>query len=135
MAFPNASDGVVGTNGKRNMKVLSLKNPEIPPHPPSIDIIDIRRDAVEINLKGEILSLLKPESGPKKLPTLLLYNERGLQLFEEITYLEEYYLTNAEIDVLERSADSIAKAIKPGSMVIELGSGSVTVRGHPQSRD
>ncbi|TVY75742.1 Ergothioneine biosynthesis protein [Lachnellula suecica] len=48
-----------------------------------IDIIDIRRNAVEMNLKGEILSSLKPESGPKKMPTLILYNEQGLQLFEE----------------------------------------------------
>lgn len=90
-----------------------------------IDIIDIRNEAVEFNLKDEILNSLRPESGIKKLPTLLLYNERGLQIFEEITYLEEYYLTNAEIDVLERSADSIANAIPSGAMVVELGSGNL----------
>jgi uncharacterized SAM-dependent methyltransferase len=112
-----------------------------------IDIIDIRRDAVEINLKEDVLTSLRPESGPKQLPTLLLYNERGLQLFEEvslrqpssqcryvltrkkITYLDEYYLTNAEINVLQKSADSIAKAIPSDSMVVELGSGLVTVSG------
>ena len=44
--------------------------------------------------------------------------------------MHEYFLTNAEIDVLERSADSIAMAIPSGSMVIELGSGFVTVSGH-----
>jgi uncharacterized SAM-dependent methyltransferase len=90
---------------------------------------------------------LKPEVGQKKLPTLLLYDERGLQLFEEvslkssgdlhnfqanrkqITYLEEYYLTNAEISVLQTSSDNIAKAIPSGSMVVELGSGLVTISG------
>lgn len=46
---------------------------------------------------------------------------------KQITYLQEYYLTNAEINVLERSAHSIAKAIPSGSMVIELGSGLVLV--------
>lgn len=51
---------------------------------------------------------------------------------EQITYLDEYYLTNAEIDVLERSADSIANAIPSGSMVVELGSGLVTVSGLTQ---
>jgi len=51
----------------------------------NIDIIDIRHDAVEINLKEEILSSLRPQIGPKKLPTLLLYDERGLQLFEEVS--------------------------------------------------
>lgn len=43
----------------------------------------------------------------------------------QITYLDEYYLTNAEIDVLKRSATEIAQNIQSGSMVIELGSGSV----------
>lgn len=52
----------------------------------NIDIIDIRHDAVEVNLKDEILRSLRPESGIKTLPTLLLYNERGLQLFEEVSY-------------------------------------------------
>ena len=51
----------------------------------NFDIIDIRHDAVEINLKEETLSSLKPLSGPKKMPTLLLYDERGLQLFEEVS--------------------------------------------------
>lgn len=50
----------------------------------SLDIIDIRLVAVEINLKDEIRSLFTPKDGPRKLPTLLLYNERGLQLFEEV---------------------------------------------------
>ena len=52
-----------------------------------IDIIDIRHDAVEINLKGEILTSLSPKVGRKTMPTLLLYDERGLQLFEEVGLL------------------------------------------------
>ena len=48
------------------------------------DIIDIRRAAVEFNLKGEILSMFRPERGPRQLPTLLLYDEKGLQLFERV---------------------------------------------------
>lgn len=39
--------------------------------------------------------------------------------------MEEYYLTNAEIDVLEKSAGEIATHIVSGSMIIELGSGYV----------
>lgn len=52
-------------------------------HEHALDIIDIRCAAVEINLKDEINALFKPKVGPRKLPTLLLYDERGLQLFEE----------------------------------------------------
>lgn len=39
--------------------------------------------------------------------------------------MEEYYLTNSEIQVLRRSARAIAKAIPSGSMVVELGSGNL----------
>ncbi|KAK8028756.1 hypothetical protein PG991_005812 [Apiospora marii] len=88
-----------------------------------VDIIDIRQAAVEINLKEEIHKLFRPEEGPRKLPTLLVYDEKGLQLFEQITYLEEYYLTNYEIQVLRRSAAAVAKSIPSGSIVVELGSG------------
>ncbi|KAI1437191.1 DUF323 domain protein [Xylaria sp. CBS 124048] len=90
-----------------------------------VGIIDIRRDSVQANLKEEIHKLFCPQEGPRKLPTLLLYDEKGLQLFEKITYLEEYYLTNAEIDVLKRSVDAIAASIPSGAMLIELGSGNL----------
>jgi len=49
-----------------------------------IDIIDIRRTRIQMSLKNDILSMLKPERGPKAMPTLLLYDEKGLQLFEEV---------------------------------------------------
>ncbi|KAL2681016.1 Ergothioneine biosynthesis protein 1 [[Neocosmospora] mangrovei] len=95
------------------------------PSPALPDIIDIRGEHVEINLKDQIISQFNPEDGPRKLPTLLLYNERGLQIFEDITYLDEYYLTNYEIEVLKRSSAEIARQIPEGSMVIELGSGNL----------
>lgn len=91
----------------------------------STRIIDIRSERAEpISLIDEIKKGLRPAEGKeKKLPTLLLYDETGLKLFEDITYLEEYYLTNAEIGVLEKYADEIAQRIEDGSMVVELGSG------------
>lgn len=61
------------------------QNGHIAGSPAKIDIIDIRRAAVEINLKEDIKSLFCPEKGPRKLPTLLLYDEKGLQLFEEVS--------------------------------------------------
>jgi L-histidine Nalpha-methyltransferase / hercynylcysteine S-oxide synthase len=51
-----------------------------------LGIIDIRHAAVEINLKSEVLSLFCNRDGPRKLPTLLLYDERGLQLFEKVRH-------------------------------------------------
>ncbi|KAF5672202.1 tRNA-specific adenosine deaminase [Fusarium heterosporum] len=88
-------------------------------------IIDIRGEHVEINLKDQIASMFNPDDGPRKLPTLLLYNEKGLQIFENITYLDEYYLTNYEIEILRKSSVEIASKIPEDSMVIELGSGNL----------
>ena len=57
-------------------------------------IIDIRSDTGGFEIKKDILSGLHPEDGGEKtLPTLLLYDDKGLRLFEDITYLEQYYLT------------------------------------------
>lgn len=44
---------------------------------------------------------------------------------DQITYLDEYYLTNYEIELLKRSSAELASKIPAGSMVIELGSGFV----------
>ena len=88
------------------------------------NIIDIRSDTSGIELKQQILKGLKPTEGKEKtLPTLLLYDDQGLKLFERITYLEEYYLTGEEISVLEEHADDIARCMPAGCMVVELGSG------------
>jgi hypothetical protein len=64
-------------------KALAVAMKTSPAKQSNIDIIDIRHDAVETNLREEVLASLRPLSGPKKMPTLLLYDERGLQLFEK----------------------------------------------------
>lgn len=46
-----------------------------------------------------------------------------MKLFEEITYVDEYYLTNAEIEALTRHANAIASRIPANSRLVELGSG------------
>lgn len=87
-------------------------------------IIDIRADTKDLSLKKAILDGLNPPNGGEKhLTTLLLYDEAGLKLFEDITYLEEYYPTNAEIEVLERYAKQMASCIPDNSILVELGSG------------
>jgi len=89
-------------------------------------IIDIRSDADGIELKQLIRSSLQPDArGEKTLPTLLLYDNKGLKLFEEITYLDQYYLTEQEIYVLGKYADRIATNIPSGAIILELGSGNL----------
>jgi len=97
-------------------------------------IIDIRSDMAGVELQHEIKAGLKAVEGKEKtLPTLLLYNDQGLKLFERITYLDEYYLTREEIAVLEKHAVHIAEQIPQNSMVVELGSGHVLRRLLPKA--
>jgi uncharacterized SAM-dependent methyltransferase len=44
----------------------------------------------------------------------------------QITYLDEYYLTNYEIELLKKSAAEMASKIPEGAIVVELGSGLVS---------
>lgn len=67
---------------------------------------------------------------PKELAPKYFYDERGSRLFEQITELPEYYPTRAEREILvERSAEIVAAAGKPGTLV-ELGSGSAAKTRH-----
>ncbi|HEX7816714.1 L-histidine N(alpha)-methyltransferase [Dyella sp.] len=61
---------------------------------------------------------------PKRLPSWLFYDERGSQLFEEICAQPEYYLTRAEIDLMNVHAAEIAQVLGPDVRLIEYGSGS-----------
>src|SRR4051794_21906124 len=110
MAIPSTLNGDAETGGgwtSFSAKIIGFKHHENSEHRPAIDIIDIRHDAVEVNLKEEILSSLRPESGPKKLPTLLLYNERGLQLFEEVRLL----VTERTLLRLKYSTDNLLERV------------------------
>ncbi len=60
---------------------------------------------------------------PKQLSPKYFYDERGSELFEEITLLPEYYLTRAERSLLEQRIPEIVRAVRPCSLV-ELGAGS-----------
>jgi L-histidine N-alpha-methyltransferase len=59
----------------------------------------------------------------KELPPKYFYDERGSELFERITALDEYYPTRAERAILEQRAAEIVDAANP-STLIELGSGA-----------
>ncbi len=61
---------------------------------------------------------------PKRLPSKYFYDERGSQLFDQITQLDEYYLTRAETWIMERFAAEMAAEIGAGALVVEPGAGS-----------
>jgi L-histidine Nalpha-methyltransferase len=62
----------------------------------------------------------------KELSPRYFYDERGSQLFEEITGLPEYYPTRCEREILQAESDAICEAANHPAALIELGSGSAT---------
>jgi L-histidine N-alpha-methyltransferase len=61
----------------------------------------------------------------KELPPKYFYDERGSELFEQITELPEYYPTRTERAILHSHAEEIVAAARPTTL-IELGSGAAS---------
>ena len=73
-------------------------------------------------LRAEVLGGLTAE--PKTLPPKLFYDATGAALFERITTLPEYYLTRAELEILNARAGEIAALAAPRAALVEYGSGA-----------
>jgi dimethylhistidine N-methyltransferase len=61
---------------------------------------------------------------PKTISPKYFYDAVGCELFERITELPDYYLTRCELRILQDNAAAIAATIRPGSALVEFGSGS-----------
>lgn len=77
---------------------------------------------IEQTVVNEVLAGLSLPQ--KKLSPKYLYDERGSQLFDAITELEEYYPTRTEIKILTNSLEDIAATLGDDFALIEYGSGS-----------
>ncbi len=70
----------------------------------------------------EIIDGLKqPE---KMISPKYFYDERGSQLFDEITRLEEYYPTETELGIMRDNIDEMVELVGEQASLIEFGSGS-----------
>lgn len=61
---------------------------------------------------------------PKSLEPKYFYDEAGSALFDKITELPEYYLTQAETEILRDRSAEISDLVGPGAELAELGSGA-----------
>lgn len=61
---------------------------------------------------------------PKEISAKYFYDERGSALFEAICDLPEYYVTRAELALMESQIAEIAAFIGPDAELVEFGSGS-----------
>ncbi len=78
---------------------------------------DDLRDALEADARAGLTAT------PKDLPPKYFYDDRGSQLFDDITRVAEYYPTRAERAILAERADEIAVSTGADTLV-ELGSGT-----------
>jgi len=78
--------------------------------------------AVNSSELSEIVTGLSAE--PKQISPKYFYDERGSQLFDAITKLPEYYLTNTELGIMRDNLDEIVMMVGKQASLIEFGSGS-----------
>lgn len=82
-----------------------------------------RSSVVRAQFRNDVLAGLR--SSPRRLSSLYFYDDRGSELFDEITRLPEYYLTRVEREILERHADAIVDLVCDEPVcVVDLGAGS-----------
>lgn len=79
-------------------------------------------------LRTQILAGLYKPPHQRTLPTLLLYDERGLRLYDDLTtHASEYYLFAAEEQILTDHANEMVEFMgvhgDEKAVVVELGAG------------
>ncbi|KAG6541861.1 hypothetical protein Mapa_016689 [Marchantia paleacea] len=109
----------VGQNG-----VVSTRNEQSPSVNGKTDPDNNDRVLQEIILEGLC------RTSAKEVPYRFLYDDRGSELYESITKLEEYYPFRAENDLLNEFVEDITSHIPNGSLVVELGCGSALKTAH-----
>lgn len=86
--------------------------------------VDVHLSAdVDVEARKDLRQAL--EERPRRIPSRFFYDDRGSELFEEITELPEYYPTRTEAAILRTVADDVAARSRAGELV-ELGSGAAT---------
>jgi L-histidine Nalpha-methyltransferase len=93
---------------------------------PAQDRVQAHPDSYLAELRADVRAGLT--ASPKTLPPKYFYDERGSELFDEITRLPEYYPTRAETAILRERAAEIA-AVSRCQSLVELGSGTSVKTG------
>ena len=86
-----------------------------------LDLVELKLSQHEAFRADVLAGLSQPQ---KTLPSRWLYDQRGSELFEEITRLDEYYLTRTETAILRRHAEEMAALCGEGAVLLEYGAGA-----------
>jgi EasF-like predicted methyltransferase len=91
-------------------------------------VYDIRQQQEDSNeLQAKIRTGIS--STPMSLPSLLLWDEEGLRRFDQFADSGAYYLRDKEFEILQKRGRDIAVVIPTGSVLVELGCGSLQKTG------
>ena len=93
----------------------------MPPYANRLARLTEQDDEVKDDLTEILDGLARPQ---KTLSPKYFYDERGSDLFDQITRLPEYYLTRTEQRIMEDNIDEIVNLIGRHASLIEFGSGS-----------
>ncbi|MGI8792132.1 MAG: L-histidine N(alpha)-methyltransferase [Acidimicrobiales bacterium] len=85
--------------------------------------VDIHLDDHDLRASLETDARRGLTATPKFLLPKYFYDDRGSELFDEITRVPEYYPTRREAEILRREAATIAK-LSEADTLVELGSGT-----------
>ncbi|WP_020475885.1 L-histidine N(alpha)-methyltransferase [Zavarzinella formosa] len=61
----------------------------------------------------------------KRIPSKYFYDAAGSRLFDQITELDEYYLTRTELAIVRKDVGAMAARCGSACLLIELGAGSL----------
>jgi dimethylhistidine N-methyltransferase len=86
-----------------------------------LQLVDVETRQVEAFRTDVLAGLAEPQ---KTLPSRWLYDDRGCELFEAITQLDEYYPTRTETAILEEYAPDIATFCGRNIVLLEYGAGA-----------
>ncbi|TCD08347.1 L-histidine N(alpha)-methyltransferase [Pedobacter frigidisoli] len=85
----------------------------------------------KVQFLADTLAGLQAE--PKRMHSKYFYDEVGDHIFQQIMDMEEYYLTDAEMDILSHQTEELANVISAQESpfdLIELGAGDATKSIH-----
>lgn len=94
----------------------------IAPEYPTVDgIVDIRQSNGHHDMKSAILEDLS--KSPRELPSVLIWDIKGLEIYDKLCQEPAYYPRSCEIEILQRRCADMAKTFPSSSILIELGCG------------
>ncbi|MDQ6625097.1 MAG: L-histidine N(alpha)-methyltransferase [Verrucomicrobiota bacterium] len=88
--------------------------------PAEVELLDL--EPASSDFLAEVVAGLS--ASPRTLPSKFFYDERGADLFQQITELPEYYITRSEQEILRNHGAEMAESIGANAELVGFGTGA-----------